>query len=182
MLQIGRSLARFQLVSLEFFIDIISFRSQYGPGVESASNRNEYQKYFLGVKAAGNVKLTTLLLSCAVVMKSGNLKFLEPSGPLQACNGTLLPFKTFTLFGGVLKSESHSLCHGVLSHHNVPTNYALHRNCICLRFLTSKGLISNLGFHRGVADDSVRLRYRAASLTNRSPTFRRIILPKFSRV
>ena len=25
-------------------------------------------------------------------MKSGNLNFLEPSGPLQACNGTV-PFK-----------------------------------------------------------------------------------------
>jgi len=24
-------------------------------------------------------------------MKSGNLNFLEPSGPLQACNGTALP-------------------------------------------------------------------------------------------
>jgi hypothetical protein len=30
-----------------------SFRSHYGPGVESASNRNEYQVYFVGVKAAG---------------------------------------------------------------------------------------------------------------------------------
>jgi len=30
-----------------------SFRSHYGPGVDSASNRNEYQEYFLGVKAAG---------------------------------------------------------------------------------------------------------------------------------
>jgi len=29
--------------------------------------------------------------SCAVVTKSGNLSFLEPSGPLQACNGTALP-------------------------------------------------------------------------------------------
>ena len=37
----------------EFFIDIKSFRSHYGPGVDSASNRNEYQEYFLGVKAAG---------------------------------------------------------------------------------------------------------------------------------
>ena len=36
-----------------FFIDIKSFRSHYGPGVNSASNRNEYQEYFLGVKAAG---------------------------------------------------------------------------------------------------------------------------------
>ena len=52
-LQIGRSLVRSQLVSLEFFIDIKSFRSHYGPGVDSASNRNEYQEYFLGVKAAG---------------------------------------------------------------------------------------------------------------------------------
>jgi len=34
------------------FIDIKSFRSQYAPGVGSASNRNEYQEYFLGVKAA----------------------------------------------------------------------------------------------------------------------------------
>jgi hypothetical protein len=36
-----------------FFIDIKSFRSHYSPGVDSASNRNEYQEYFLGVKAAG---------------------------------------------------------------------------------------------------------------------------------
>ena len=35
------------------FIYIISFRSHYGPGVESAFNSNEYQEYFLGVKAAG---------------------------------------------------------------------------------------------------------------------------------
>jgi hypothetical protein len=28
----------------------LSFRSHYGPGVDSASNRNEYQVYFLGVK------------------------------------------------------------------------------------------------------------------------------------
>jgi len=31
----------------------LSFRSHYGLGVDSASNRNEYQVYFLGVKAAG---------------------------------------------------------------------------------------------------------------------------------
>ena len=36
-----------------FFIDIKSFRSHSGPGDDSASNRNEYQEYFLGVKAAG---------------------------------------------------------------------------------------------------------------------------------
>ena len=35
------------------FIDIKSLRSHYGPGVDSACKRNEYQEYFLGVKAAG---------------------------------------------------------------------------------------------------------------------------------
>ena len=31
-----------------FFIDIKYFRSHYGPEVDSASNRNEYQEHFLG--------------------------------------------------------------------------------------------------------------------------------------
>ena len=51
--KVGRSLVRSQLVSLEFFVYINSFPSHYDPGVDSASNRNEYQEYFLGVKAAG---------------------------------------------------------------------------------------------------------------------------------
>ena len=42
-----------QLVSLEFFIGIKSFQSHYGPGVDSASNRNEYQEYFLEEQEAG---------------------------------------------------------------------------------------------------------------------------------
>jgi len=32
---------------------VTSFRSHYGPGVNSASKRNEYQVYFLVVKVAG---------------------------------------------------------------------------------------------------------------------------------
>jgi len=36
-----------------YFIDIKSYRSHYGCGVDSAYNRNEYQEHFLGVKAAG---------------------------------------------------------------------------------------------------------------------------------
>ena len=42
-----RSGVGFPMVSLEFF------RSHYGPGVDTASNRNEYHVYFLGVQAAG---------------------------------------------------------------------------------------------------------------------------------
>ena len=40
-----------------FFIDIKSFRSHYGLGVDSASNRNECQDYFLGVKACNGTAL-----------------------------------------------------------------------------------------------------------------------------
>jgi hypothetical protein len=38
------------------------------------------------------LRLKSLPPLCAVVMKSGNLNFLEPSGPLQACDGTALRF------------------------------------------------------------------------------------------
>ena len=72
-------------------IDIKSFRSHYGPGVDSASNRNEYQDYFLEGKGGRCIRPTNLTPSCGVVMKSGNLNFLEPCGPLQVCNGTDLP-------------------------------------------------------------------------------------------
>jgi hypothetical protein len=41
------------------------------------------------------IRLTTLPPSCAVVKKSGNLNFLEPSGPLQAYNGTALPMDKY---------------------------------------------------------------------------------------
>jgi len=55
-----------------------------------------YQKWvpgeFPGGKCVRCLRLTTLPPSCAVVMKSGNLNFLEHSGPLQACNGTALAF------------------------------------------------------------------------------------------
>jgi len=81
-----------QPVSLEFYIDIKSFRSHYGPGVDSAFNINA----FPGGKGGRCIRLTTLPPSCAVVTKSGNLNFLGPSGPLQACNGTVLPLP-FTL-------------------------------------------------------------------------------------
>jgi hypothetical protein len=36
-----------------FKLKINMYPLNYGPGVDSASNRNEYQVYFLGVKVAG---------------------------------------------------------------------------------------------------------------------------------
>ena len=54
---------------IAFFIEIKSLRSHYGPGVDSASNINEHQEYFLGkrrpVRKADN--LTTILCRCHVI-------------------------------------------------------------------------------------------------------------------
>ena len=46
------------------------------------------------------MRLTTLPPSCSVVIKSGNLNFQEPSGPLQACNGTALPYYYYYYYMG----------------------------------------------------------------------------------
>jgi hypothetical protein len=40
-------------------------------------------------------KADNLPPSCADVKKSGGLNLLEPCGPVQACNGTALPFHYF---------------------------------------------------------------------------------------
>ena len=70
----------------EFFIDIKSFRSHYGPVVDSAPNTYDYQEHFLGQRRPVR-KSDKLSPSCAVVMKSGNLNFMGPPGSLQAYNG-----------------------------------------------------------------------------------------------
>ena len=43
-------------------------------------------------------KADNLPPSCAVVTKSGKLNFLEPSGRIQACNGTALPLPFTPLY------------------------------------------------------------------------------------
>jgi len=64
-----------------------SFRPHSGHGVDSASNRNEYQEYFLWGKGSRYVGLITLLPSCADC-----LEIWEPQTPgtLRACPG--LPY------------------------------------------------------------------------------------------
>jgi hypothetical protein len=53
----------------------------------TASNRNEYQEYFLGVKAAGAYGWWPYHLYVPIVLKYGSLNLLEPSEFVQACNG-----------------------------------------------------------------------------------------------
>jgi hypothetical protein len=45
-----------------------------------------------GVKAAGVLGWQPYHLHVPIVLKSGSLKLLEPSGPVQACNVIALPF------------------------------------------------------------------------------------------
>ena len=45
-----------------------------------------------GVKAAGGYGWQSYHLHVPIVLKSGNFTLLEPSGPVQACNGIALPF------------------------------------------------------------------------------------------
>jgi hypothetical protein len=56
----------------------------YGPGVDSASNRNEYQEYFLGGKGSQYVGLTNLPPSYADCLEIWEP---QPPGTLRACPG-----------------------------------------------------------------------------------------------
>jgi hypothetical protein len=57
-----------------------SLRPRYGPGVDSASNRNEYQ----GGREGRCVGLTTLPPSCADCLEIWEL---QPPGTLRVCPG-----------------------------------------------------------------------------------------------
>jgi len=61
------------------------FRPHYSPGVESASNRKEYQEYFLGGKGGLCVGLKTLPPSCT---DSLAIWVPQPPGALMPCKGT----------------------------------------------------------------------------------------------
>ena len=63
---------------------------------DSASERNKYQEYILGVKAAGVYIWQPYHLHVPIVLKSRSLSLLEPSGPVQACKGIALPLYLLT--------------------------------------------------------------------------------------
>jgi hypothetical protein len=62
---------------------------------------------FLGVKG-GRSGWQPYHLHVQIVLKSGSLNLLEPSGPVQACNGIALPFTqpSFTKIGAVTEKNS----------------------------------------------------------------------------
>ena len=72
-----------------FFIDIKSFRSHYGLGVDSASNRNEYQEHFPGGKGGRCVRLTTYHHPVQLSRNLGTLTFWNPLGLFRPVTGML---------------------------------------------------------------------------------------------
>jgi hypothetical protein len=80
----------FPMVAMEFFIDIILPPPHYGPRVDLASNRNEYQKYLLGGKDGRCVGLTTLPPSCGKLSWNlGTSTFWNPQGLSRPVMGLL---------------------------------------------------------------------------------------------
>ena len=75
-----------------FFIDIKYFRSHYGPGVDSASNRNEYHEYFLGGKGGRCVRLTTYHHPVPLSRNLGTLTSWNPLGLSRPIMGLLYLF------------------------------------------------------------------------------------------
>jgi hypothetical protein len=93
----GRAV-RFPKESLEFFIDIILLAA-LGPGVDSASNTNEYQKCFLGGKGGRrDVEPTTLSPSCADCLEMWEP---EPPANIGACSGIALAFDMLNFHASV---------------------------------------------------------------------------------
>jgi hypothetical protein len=77
------------MVSFEF--SLTYFLLHYGPGVDSAFNRSEYQEYFLGRKGKRCVGLTSLPPSCADYLEIWESQPPGTLGPVQFSRGITLP-------------------------------------------------------------------------------------------
>jgi hypothetical protein len=58
MLQAGKPRFLFPITSLDIFRFTESFKPHYGPGIDSATDRNEYQESSCGVKRGQSLRLT----------------------------------------------------------------------------------------------------------------------------
>jgi hypothetical protein len=78
-----------------------SFCPCYGPQVNSASNRNEFQEYFLVDK--GSQCWWPYHLHVLIVLKFGSLSLFEPSGPVQGLLYLLLLSTSFVLHCSIVE-------------------------------------------------------------------------------
>ena len=95
MLQAWRSRVRFPMVSLKFFIDIVCIMAL---GLTQPLTEMSTRNISWGVKAAGAEGWQLYYLHVPIVLKSGSLYLLEPSGPVQACNWIAFTFHCYVFW------------------------------------------------------------------------------------
>ena len=106
-------------------------------------------------------KADNLPPSCAVVTNSGNPNFLEHPGPVQACNGTALPFLLYwiaQLIKGVFHLDSSFSCwfrgirvpftvfwHLQHNHHRHGHEFSFRMQCCKILIYNTMSICINLG-------------------------------------